>query len=459
MKQNILLISLDATRPDHLSCYGHSRPTTPNIDALASRGVIFSKAYSGGNWTPPGHATMFTGLYPTSHGALGDNKISPDVPLLSSMLSELGYHSVSFQNAAHLGGHRGLDRDFEDRFELWREKSRRSTLPALSRRLGIFDTGARRSVHTVRRWLDEGWDRKRPFFMFLHMIDPHLPYDAPHPYKYRFLDRREKQLAGSEKIQAVNRNQVGYLLGDVELNRDELGIFAKLYDGELAYMDHWLGRLFDIMKKRGLLDNTQVVLTADHGELLGEHGYLGHVGCVRQELLRVPLIFYGKQIPRTPSVVDSLVTTADIVPTVLRLIGEELDDHYLHGTPLFPLREGYHDFIVAERGGRISGKLRQYLSEKKPVVDIASFTLDSRVLVTKEGQKAVKYSDGKLELFDLNRDPGEKENIAQKNEELAKTLTDRLDTYLGGLRQAEGVVESSVEDEEIRKNLEALGYL
>ena len=284
-RPNVLLITLDTTRADYLSSYGFQLPTTPHLDALAERGVRFSDATSQIPLTGPSHATILTGLYPHQHGAIRNGvPLLEGIPTLAERLSAQGYRTAAFVSGWTLRRNlSGLARGFdiyddrmEDRYHLVNSQrfAHQVTPPALE-------------------WLRN--NARRPFFLWVHYFDPHSPYK-----------KRDKSHA------ILERASPSVMAALPQRNRN--------YASEIHYTDQWIGKLLQALNELDLESETIVVVTADHGESLGEHGYVGHGRHVYQEILRVPLILsWPGQLPQGKTV-DVPVGLVDVAPTLMQLM-------------------------------------------------------------------------------------------------------------------------------------------
>jgi arylsulfatase A-like enzyme len=330
---NVLVITLDTVRADHLGCYGFEQIETPALDALADSGVRFMDAVTVCPVTLPAHATIFTGLYPPNHSVRHNAEfhLEQDQETLAEIISHQGYETAAFVSAFVLDARFGLNQGFE----LYDDDI--SVLSSAT----IYREGNERPAGSVTRaavnWLNTR-ERSRPFFAWVHYYDPHSPYLPPPPFNQQYADR--------------------------------------LYDGEIAYMDSEIGRLLQALDKNGWRENTVILVVADHGEGLGEHNETTHTMLIYESTMHVPLIvscpglFGGSYV-----VDDALVSTADIFPTILELLGVEagrrgdgtsllaagqdpdravymetvapyFDNHW---SPLYGLRRHQDKFILAPR--------------------------------------------------------------------------------------------------------------
>jgi len=333
---NVLLIVIDSMRARNLSCYGYERNTTPNIDSLAGEGTLFLNCLSQSSWTLPSFASILTGTSRVSHGTgvslqrRGDgedrsgwnewhNKLHPDAPFLASLLRDRGYRTYAHFNVAFLSEEYGFKRGVDH--------------------YTCEDAGNACAAAVVDRfteWLENG-ESDEPFMAVLHLFDPHAPYNPPSPYDTLFGPLAENHLT----TWLLSEN------GEV-LNPENLQHYIDLYDGETAYADAELGRLFAFLRSEGISENTVVIVTADHGEEFLEHGGIDHGHAFFQEIIHVPLIIAGPGVPE--GVVEhSWVGSFDILPTILAMTGVPVPD-VVEGVDLF---SGTPDLRVIPSSGKL----------------------------------------------------------------------------------------------------------
>ena len=306
---NLLFVVLDTVRKDHLTPYGYDRPTSPELAAFADEATVFESAVAPAPWTLPVHASMFTGLYPSQHGATQERPYLSDVATLASVLSAAGHDTGCFSANAWITPYTRLTRGFDRHdafFEVlpgdvlsgplaraWRLVNDDDRLRDLAAR--IVRLGAK--AHS-RLASGEGADSKTPavldrtrsfveesdpgWFAFVNLMDAHLPYYPPEAQRERF--------APGVDPSSVCQNSKEYNSGARAIDDDEWRDVCGLYDAEVAHADAELGRLFDWLRATGRWDDTAVVVCADHGELLGEHGLYGHEFALYEELINVPLL-------------------------------------------------------------------------------------------------------------------------------------------------------------------------
>lgn len=388
---HVLLISIDTIRPDRLSCYSPRYLQTPHIDSLASRGVVFNRAFAHTPLTLPSHINMLTGVTPPFHG-VHDNarfRLPDKILTLAEYLKSMGYATGAFVGAFPLDSRFGLNQGFDVYDDHYGTKARQQFF--------YIERPAEKVVEAALNWLKMPRER---WFAFVHLWDPHQPYNPPEPFKTKFKD--------------------------------------DLYSGEVAYVDSELGRLFDYLTQSGLADKTLIILTGDHGEALGEHGESTHGYFAYNSTLWVPLIIAAPGIK--PQRIDDFVFHIDLFPTLCELLGAKKPPD-LQGVSLVPLLKGkklprrrvYFEALYAyyNRGW---APLRGYYEAEQKFIDCPL-----------------------PEFYDLKSDFGEQNNLVSRikldkyREQLAvleKSLTNPL--------MAEG---NQVVDAETMEKLRSLGYI
>jgi len=325
---DILLVSIDALRADHLSCYGYDRETSPVLDDLASDGVRFVNAYSASSHTREAVPSLLTGKYP-------QEAVGPSFHLSTSTVGNYlsDYRTAAFHSNPYVSRAYGFDRGFETfDDDLY---FGRNPLLALGQRVidKLLDRHYARAPVINERyfgWLDRIKDR--PTFAWLHYMDVHGPYDPPSDYAF-----------GKEETTSTKSLYTNACRDPDTVSEDHHQALVDTYDGEIRYIDEQLGELIEGLKRRGRLSNTLLVVTADHGDAFGEHGYYGHPRYLHDEVVHIPLIIAGPNVPHTT--IKSPCSTIDIVPTLLSATG--IDTDQLPGIPLQTVARSPADF--AER--------------------------------------------------------------------------------------------------------------
>ncbi len=303
---NVVLISIDTLRPDHLGCYGYQVPTSPHLDDFCAESVIFRQAIAHAPSTLHSHASIFSSLLPHHHGASwgGKTRLPEEAVTLAEVLQAAGYATAGFAGGGQMDGVFGLDQGFDLYLQ-----------PGQERFLGTVRHGI--------KWLDSTPDR--PFFLFLHSYEVHHPY-TPSPEHLALVGGEYTgglpDEISIEFLRDVNR-------GDVELEAADLEHIVRTYDAEIRSMDDGFSYLVAALKERDLWDETMIVFTSDHGEEFGEHGVVGwHSHTLFDELLRVPLIIRFPAGEHGGTVVEGLVRSLDIAPTITATVGLTVPDQF-----------------------------------------------------------------------------------------------------------------------------------
>lgn len=320
---NIIVIVVDALRADHLSSYGYERQTSPNIDRLASEGVIFESAISTSSWTPPSHASLFTGRYVYEHGA--DLKPLDDrYPTIAEEMQKLGYRTGAFLgNYENLNRLEGMARGFqryEDYYQSLGSMVNNTLLghliiyEGLHRLFGMDNPVGRKLASQITDstldWIDR--HPENPFFIFINYFDTHDPYTPPQPYRSKFSSIKNP----GGLINSYWDEDHIYILSSPEQLQEEI----DAYDGAIAYVDDKISQFIEGLQKRGLTENTVVIILSDHGESFGEHGLLHHHNSLYRDTVHVPLIFWGPGYFPSGLRISQPVSIASIPSTLINLI-------------------------------------------------------------------------------------------------------------------------------------------
>ena len=305
---SVLVILVDALRADRLGIYGYQRDTSPAIDAFASESIVFSRVYAQSPWTKPSVPTLFTSLYPVQHGVyegeahVGAGRLESDVlaeahTTLAETFQASGYDTVAFVHNAHLDAEGG----FAQGFDLY-EQGGLSAEEINQRFLGFLDA-----------------ERSRPFFAYLHYLDAHWPFQPEMPFRDRFGTRTEASIFDRESWKGL-RERVND--STIQLTDEDRARLQDRHDGGVSEIDNELGQLWAALRERGILDQTIVVLTSDHGEELLDHGAVGHGGTLFREVIDIPLVL---RLPGgvDPGPRDQVARLLDIFPTLTALAGIE----------------------------------------------------------------------------------------------------------------------------------------
>jgi arylsulfatase A-like enzyme len=420
-RPNVVLITLDTTRADHLGCYGYTRPTSPSLDRLAAESVLYTRAIATSSWTLPSHASLFTGKLTSSHGAEYD----PEGPLslasiieapkewrqyrarglaesertLAEILKAAGYETGAVVGGPWLKKPFGLGQGFDYYDDDQIESSNGRT--------------ADRVTAAATRWLER--TRGRTFLLFLNYFDPHGPYAPPDPFAHAFLEPGTKIPEGIPAGKTL----------------------VALYDAEIAFMDQHIGRLLDRLREIGLYDDTLILVTADHGELLEEHGKVGHGEDLYQPEIHVPLFVKYPRREVAPARRADPVQLTDVLPLILDSSKVAVPAGIQGG---LPPRVGHP--IVAEVSP----------------LPFSSRAGSWRALFDGE-VKFLWNSRGDHRLYDLARDPGETTNLASREPERARRMATLLEKYLASLPRPGAAGPPVTLDDETRRALRSLGYV
>jgi arylsulfatase A-like enzyme len=423
---DVLLVTIDTLRADRLGAYGYDRPTSPTLDALFARGALFTEARTVEPLTSPASCSILTSRFPHEHGSTRNGlRMRPGLESLPKILARRGYRTTAFVGNWTLKDElSGLGEHFEDYGEVFSRK----------RWLGMVSSEATGEDLTAELldWIEahQETDRPRPYFAWVHYVEPHAPY--------RFQEDFTERL-GLDPARGVSR--------------------SDRYDSEVAFVDREISRLLAGIEQRvGSLDDTLIVVTSDHGENLGEHGYWGHGRHLHEEGLAVPLGIVWKSQPsrvRAKSRIDTPALVLDVAPTVLGLLGLPVPDDF---------RGEDFSGVLAGRGPAPTERLLFFQAHKGAVHgDHASSEarLDGLLEVgSLEGNRksVLDLRGNRLEIYDLGADPGEHASLTREDSTPGPQLKLWLEAVLAGLRAASDLPVDQLDEESVER-LRALGYL
>jgi len=421
-RPHVLWIVLDTVRADRFGCYGYERPTTPKLDAWAQRGLLFEDAHSNGMWTGPGHASMFTGLSLREHGVDVDRTwLDDSIPTIAERLAAARYETALFSNNPWVSRSTNLDRGFQ-RSVIVDPLRRlgRFSLEALAQRVGLAppvpwmdgDFGAALTNQLVGRWLEGPRDETRPVLLFVNYMEAHLPYRVPRSYREMFMDPPDV-----ERSYALRRSVFGeiadalHFTANIEgaefLSERDKQVITRQYDAAIRYLDDRVRELLDLFASRGMLENTIVVITSDHGEYLGEHGMWGHTFLCHAELTHVPLLLH---VPGAGGAgrISTPVQLSDLYGTVLRAaLGETVDAPGFDARDLVALAADppAARAVVSEYGGapqRLRPRLAASPSREvrlRAIPQVAVHDGLSRLLASADGREELQFLRGILPVL------------------------------------------------------------
>lgn len=464
---NLVVILIDTLRADHLGVYGYDRPTSPRIDAIARNSVVFNRAVAQAAWTKPSVASLFTGRFVHNHGVIRSrDTLGTDMPTIATLVSGAGYRTAGFSSNPWITPEFRFDRGF-DEFESGRAMGPQLTnlyrtirrVERLLKRFGlrppiassVFGWAGRSNsgnaerdeqlVASVVEWLAGAGDRN-PFFIYVHLIGPHDPYDPPQRFADAFARSREPAPhLPPPRVQTIFERAEAM----PDAARDRM---VDQYDGAIAHADYLVGRIDDQLHRLGLVDDTILVIVSDHGEEFYEHGNWRHGNQLYDEVVRVPMLVRlpGGQatVRRDPAML------VDLLPTVVDLLGVPVAAEGLgaiDGRPLFPAPAAFDQSTFSEHWWFQGGT---YVSQA----------------AARNGFKLTSTRDEaggrqREELYDLRRDPGERNDMSgsaeARDEEIVGLRTVLADLADDGVAEAGGKVRKI--DSETAERLRALGYL
>jgi arylsulfatase A-like enzyme len=435
-RPNVVLIVLDTTRADYLSSYGFPKPTTPFMDRLASEGVLFRNAFTTSFWTLPAHVTLFTGLYPAEAGVAPYSlQLAEDVTTLAEQLAEDGYRTAAAVCNTWISAERGFRQGFDRYFEAWRPEGRQ---PSVSEEASAIDQ---------LRELLETPNPRGPFFFFLNLNTTHLPYAPPLPAARRFSDPSHFQRV---RLLSKIKNPWPHFTGRMRLSENDYRILRNLYAAEVGQVDSYVGQVTDLLQEHGALDDTLIIVTADHGEDIGEHDRIGHLLVMHDTTMRVPLIVrYPPEFP-AGQVVDDMVSLLDVAPTVLEIAAGVTSPRTLARRSEHP-----REFVFAENPPPV--KPIEVLKENFPEFDTRKMDHPMRMIRTSR-HKLIWHVGKRAELYDLDSDPGETSDVGESHSEIRDALLLELDKWASELPRRIGEP-FDASDAKALEQLRELGYI
>jgi len=494
-KPNVCLIVMDTARAQ--SALPTENPgVMPNLSSFASEGTTFTNAITTAPWTLPSHASMFTGQYTSDHQTnAGSLSFNPDIAPLATRLSEEGYETAAFSNNTWISPEFGFSAGFDQFYRGWELFSGGVDLPDIVRKhdnrvaqirailsnltatdLPVtvinalysrfyhkqYDYGAKLTNFRIKRYLSNKHDTSQPFFLFANYLEPHLKYNPPKSYRYE----HQPTDVSTAEMDSVNQEPWEYICGNISMNDDDFRTLEALYEGELTYLDYRLGKLFDWMDEEGILDNTLVIVAGDHGENIGDHGLMDHQYCLYDTLLRVPLILRYPDLVPKDATSKELVELRDVYPTVLEACGlnipdkETVSNYSLTGgvsNRLKSLKRREHAFAEYLVPQPDIAQLKDKTRETKGIENIESFNRSLRCVRT-ERWKLIRSSRGEIELYDLNEDPVEGENLKSEHPDIVSELSEILEAEFDTIEYQNNEQFDDMRSS-TRSRLEDLGYI
>jgi arylsulfatase A-like enzyme len=428
---NIVLIVVDTLRADHLGSYGHTRPTSPAIDAFTADAIRFERAYASAPWTKPSLASLLTGLHPPTHTVLHlERSLPPTARTLGERLREAGYATGAVISHHVIGSEYGFDQGFTHFLE--------------DEAQGHMHVSTPRVTEQATQLLDVLRNEAAPFFLLVHYFDPHFLY-LRHP-EYGFAGERPERIRWKAGISGLRRL-------DPPANEEEIAYLKAAYDEEIRFTDAGIGRLLDALRERGHFDDSVIVLTADHGEEFYEHGWIGHTIAITEELVRVPLVARLPGSEGRGRVVTDPVSLVALPATLLELAGVSVAPDELQESSLLPLLTNQPDAVAPPVFVQV-----EFERNLEPLLE--HFSPNHQLAVLSGPHKLVLDLDtGETALYDVVRDPTEDRDVADEHPEVVARLRPLLDRQRERSARAPLSPEEhslSVEQEEM---LRGLGYL
>jgi len=442
--RHVILIVVDTLRADFVSSYDARNVATPNMDRLARDGVLFEHAYSEAPWTLPSVSSMMTGLPPTVHLATTPHDRLPSVlPTLAEYLRDKGYFTLAIGRNSSLGPQYNLSQGFLQ-YNIFPSPSIGHSFGAKFLRRILFPSRFKECLSTDElttlacRWI--GRNSNNPFFLWLHYYDPHQPLEPP----WDLIPDEEPPARIGRHFSDFKRIRGGLFVPSAQ----EREWIEELYRGEVRYVDRAIGRLLKTLEAQDLYDESLIVLTSDHGEEFWEHGNIGHGHTLKNELLRIPLIFKLPHQKYAGTRVEKPISNSAIMPTILDLCGIEIEEDIARPASLALL-----------------WKQDASATEHEPIISTGLLYYEDRVSIIHDGLKYVRSRvDGREELYNLKQDPEERASITSSSGDRIQEARDILQSHdqrAEQQRQYFGITgpDSAVLDKETQDQLRAIGYI
>lgn len=509
-RPDVLLLVLDTQRVDRLSSYGYGRETSPNLDALAADATLFRHAYSPAQWTVPSHTSMFTGLYPSFHQTQQSFSMVPaELTTLAERMTAGGYYTAAFCNNPLVGVvNNGLRRGFYSFlnyaglltsrpnqagqpvtvFGRYRQVFKRMVAGVLQKMQDSFarsdallefaltplmvpfwqtalsfkgNTG--RSLNGTARLLIErkGVKRGQPIFSFVNLMGTHMPFHPQRKYIERFAPQVLEDKAARRFLRQFNSDVFGWFAPTADVLGDEQkAILDDMYDAEVATQDEQLGVFFEKLRSSGALDRTQVMVTADHGDHLGEHHFVGHSVSLYDVLVHVPLIIRdpGGALPRGETV-DQFVSTRRVFHTVLTAAGLAQGNEAAFDLAHHAATDPDQGIVFAE--AVTPQNVLNIMAKYRPDLVRERLCDQPRRAVMRKPYKLIETGESAVELYDVIADPAETVNLREQQPRVVQELRAALQEYERAAEAATIAAGQTVSqnDPQLRRRLRALGYL
>lgn len=391
---NVLLVTLDTTRADRLGCYGYQKAKTPRLDSLASKGIRFLNVYCQAPLTTPSHCSILSGTYPIFHHVHNNGiyALRPEITTLAEVLKAKGFETAAFVGSFTVDSRFGLGQGFDVYDDQFAEGQAFKALNSERKAEKVFEA--------FSRWFDK--NHSGQFFCWVHFFDPHLPYDPPSPYKEEFAENP--------------------------------------YDGEIAYMDDYVGKVVDKLQEKNILANTFLILAGDHGEAFGEKVEAGHGIFLYEGTMKVPLVFYAENHIPQGMIVKPRVRLIDLMPTVLDMLDIQANKD-IQGLSLLP-------YIAGKKKESLSSYIETYFPRE-------NYGWSELVGLVSGDWKYIRAP--KEELYNLKKDPGETINVIDEQKKIAQDKRTKLDETIA--RNSSLLSAKREMTAEEKERLRSLGYV
>lgn len=432
-RPNIMIILIDALRPDHLSSYGYHKKNSPNIGQIAQEGILYRSVYAQSSWTRPSVASIFTSMYPTSHGIIqlnGDpvhNYILPNEALtISEILNEKGYHTVGFVTNPHITKKFGFDQGFDEftyffpqsfyGLQIFKIIAQIFKIAPVKK---FYHQASELNKH-IYSWLKS--DKNCPFFMYIHYTDPHMPY-FKHPIQFGLSQNNFRTKWTTQNL-------------------------LDLYDGEISYVDYHIGKLIELLKKEKLYDNTMIMITSDHGEEFYDHKGYDHGQTLYEEVIKIPLIIKYPNNLDKGKVKDDPVLSIDICPTIMDFLNIPIPD-IMKGVSLYKNQQSSETkrVVFAELGEYEKG-MRSLQVGRWKLILTQNFPKDSW-----------KRDYPLLQLYEITSDVNETYDLASVKKDVSNDLYNRMKLFIENIQIGSFSSQSSPMDKKLKERLRSLGYI
>jgi arylsulfatase A-like enzyme len=493
MPPNIVIIVLDAVRAQNLPFYGYHRNTTPYLSSFEEDFVIYENAISSSYWTMPSVASLFTGMHTSGHGLVVDGeKLDPTLSTLPGILKSHGYRCASFVRNFYVSDYSGLNNGFDDffsksyidhfkKFSSFISKSMLNNIlpPGINRfkmepddevysfkkrfynvvaRLAdvSIDSGGKTFYNDFSRWLKKY--QNTPFFAYFHFLETHSPYRAPLNFAFKYLSFRENL-----KKLFVNHNHINYLINKCRMTKEDFRLLIGAYDNAIVYTDYLIEKIFNLLKKFKIYNNTMIIILSDHGDNIGDHGLMFHYWCLYDTLIKIPLIIKFPAAINLKGRVSEIVQNVDILPTILSLLNENDTNTWskIQGNDLLEKKQNKR-----EKGIAISELVKAFGPDRE-IIRKQFRNFDRRLLSLRtEDFKFIYSSRGDHEFYDLLKNPAESHNLYPSDDrflplmEKAEIYYKKMDKFYQNIREKiDGGMDKDKQDESVIKRLKSLGYM